>query len=99
VITGRSRSGVDRAHAIYKLTTRSVAGYDRIWIRFLQRAYRKEGNRGQSPGYTGTGRHLLAHGDVSKYPGDEGTEWHQADTFGHASGAPQIVWPTAQKVW
>ncbi|MFF0488644.1 chlorinating enzyme [Nocardia sp. NPDC004068] len=28
-----------------------------------------------------------------KYPGDEGTDWHQADTFAHASGAPQIVWP------
>ena len=22
-----------------------------------------------------------------------GTDWHQADTFAHASGAPQIVWP------
>ena len=28
-----------------------------------------------------------------KYPGDEGTDWHQADTFAHASGEPQIVWP------
>ncbi len=28
-----------------------------------------------------------------KYPGDEGTDWHQADTFANASGAPQIVWP------
>jgi non-haem Fe2+, alpha-ketoglutarate-dependent halogenase len=28
-----------------------------------------------------------------KYPGDEGTDWHQADTFAHASGQPQIVWP------
>jgi non-heme Fe2+,alpha-ketoglutarate-dependent halogenase len=27
-----------------------------------------------------------------KYPGDEGTDWHQADTFANASGAPQIVW-------
>ena len=26
-----------------------------------------------------------------KYPGDEGTDWHQADTFAHASGQPQIV--------
>jgi non-haem Fe2+, alpha-ketoglutarate-dependent halogenase len=31
-----------------------------------------------------------------KYPGDEGTDWHQADTFAHASGAPQIVWPSAE---
>jgi non-heme Fe2+,alpha-ketoglutarate-dependent halogenase len=28
-----------------------------------------------------------------KYKGDEGTEWHQADTFAHASGRPQLVWP------
>lgn len=28
-----------------------------------------------------------------KYPGDEGTDWHQADTFANASGSPQIVWP------
>lgn len=28
-----------------------------------------------------------------KYPGDEGTDWHQADTFANASGIPQIVWP------
>jgi non-heme Fe2+,alpha-ketoglutarate-dependent halogenase len=28
-----------------------------------------------------------------KYPGDEGTDWHQADTFAHASGQPQLLWP------
>lgn len=28
-----------------------------------------------------------------KYPGDEGTDWHQADTFANASGTPQIIWP------
>lgn len=27
-----------------------------------------------------------------KHPGDEGTDWHQADTFANASGKPQIVW-------
>lgn len=27
-----------------------------------------------------------------KYPGDEGTDWHQADTFANASGRPQLVW-------
>ncbi|WP_226362227.1 chlorinating enzyme [Pseudonocardia sp. ICBG1142] len=32
-----------------------------------------------------------------KYPGDEGTDWHQADTFAFASGKPQIVWPAEQK--
>jgi non-heme Fe2+,alpha-ketoglutarate-dependent halogenase len=32
-----------------------------------------------------------------KYPGDEGTDWHQADTFAFASGKPQIVWPESEK--
>jgi len=32
-----------------------------------------------------------------KYPGDEGTDWHQADTFANASGTPQILWPGEEK--
>ena len=28
-----------------------------------------------------------------KYPGDEGTDWHQVDTFGGADGIPHIQWP------
>lgn len=28
-----------------------------------------------------------------KYPEDEGTDWHQADTFANASGKPQLLWP------
>ncbi|MFD7660475.1 chlorinating enzyme [Actinosynnema sp. NPDC059797] len=32
-----------------------------------------------------------------KYPGDEGTDWHQADTFANASGKPQILWPEGQE--
>jgi non-haem Fe2+, alpha-ketoglutarate-dependent halogenase len=28
-----------------------------------------------------------------KYPGDEATDWHQADTFGGATGIPHIAWP------
>jgi non-heme Fe2+,alpha-ketoglutarate-dependent halogenase len=32
-----------------------------------------------------------------KYPGDEGTDWHQADTFANASGSPQIIWPEAEE--
>jgi non-heme Fe2+,alpha-ketoglutarate-dependent halogenase len=30
---------------------------------------------------------------IPKPPGAEGTDWHQADTFEHASGQPQLVWP------
>jgi len=28
-----------------------------------------------------------------KYPGEEGTDWHQADNFANVTGTPQIVWP------
>jgi non-heme Fe2+,alpha-ketoglutarate-dependent halogenase len=28
-----------------------------------------------------------------KYPGDEGTDWHQADTFGAGNGIPHLIWP------
>ena len=28
-----------------------------------------------------------------KYAGDEGTDWHQAATFGSGAGRPQLVWP------
>jgi non-heme Fe2+,alpha-ketoglutarate-dependent halogenase len=34
-----------------------------------------------------------------KYPGDEGTDWHQADTFANASGTPQILWPDKNKAF
>lgn len=28
-----------------------------------------------------------------KYPDDEGTDWHQADTFGGGDGVPHVIWP------
>ena len=28
-----------------------------------------------------------------KYPGDDGTDWHQVDTFEFSSGEPQLKWP------
>lgn len=34
---------------------------------------------------------------IPKAPGAEGTDWHQADTFEHASGEPQLVWPDGEE--
>jgi non-heme Fe2+,alpha-ketoglutarate-dependent halogenase len=31
-----------------------------------------------------------------KYPGDEATDWHQADNFGGANGIPHITWPNGK---
>ena len=32
----------------------------------------------------------------AKYKGDEGTDWHQASNFSHASGRPQLLWPEGE---
>ena len=29
----------------------------------------------------------------TKYPGDAGTDWHQAETFAGVAGKPHIIWP------
>lgn len=34
---------------------------------------------------------------IPKKPGAEGTDWHQADTFAHASGKPQLIWPNEEE--
>jgi non-haem Fe2+, alpha-ketoglutarate-dependent halogenase len=89
----------DRSHAVYQLEhTSLLAGYDRhLDVDFFsQHVIRKE--------IVHKVRDILGPDVICwrsemfpKYPGDEGTDWHQADTFAHASGAPQIVWPTQQE--
>lgn len=36
---------------------------------------------------------MLADRVLPEVSRDEGTDWHQADTFANASGTPQILWP------
>jgi non-heme Fe2+,alpha-ketoglutarate-dependent halogenase len=85
----------DRSHAAYDLDNRSViAGYDRhldvndLTDHIMQREIVDKIADILGPDLICWRSELFP-----KYPGDEGTDWHQADTFAHASGEPQIIWP------
>lgn len=89
----------DRTHAAYQLAhTSLLAGYDRhLDIDFFSQHIIKKQIVNKIQGILGPDVICWRSEMFPKYPGDEGTDWHQADTFAHASGAPQIVWPTAQE--
>lgn len=85
----------DRSKAVYDVDhTSLLAGYDRhLDIDFFtQHVTRREILDKLEP-VLGPDIICWRSEMFPKYPGDEGTDWHQADTFSHASGAPQIEWP------
>ena len=94
---------LDRSHAVYdheaaESGNTNISNYDRhLDVQFLaQHICRPEiANRVTSV----LGPDVLCWRTefFPKYPGDEGTDWHQADTFANASGKPQIVWPDEVK--
>src|SRR6185437_5910228 len=88
----------DRQHAIYELDHASrLAGYDRhMDVEFFSAHVCRREVVERVQDILGPDVVCWRSEMFPKYPGDEGTDWHQADTFAHASGAPQIVWPTAQ---
>jgi non-haem Fe2+, alpha-ketoglutarate-dependent halogenase len=88
----------DRSRAIYDLEHKSLlAGYDRhLDIDFLSAHIGRKEIVHKLEKILGPDIVCWRSEMFPKYPGDEGTDWHQADTFAHASGAPQIVWPTAE---
>ncbi|GAB4185289.1 MAG: chlorinating enzyme [Wenzhouxiangellaceae bacterium] len=85
----------DREHAIYDLEhTSLLAGYDRhLDIDFFSEHIMKRQIIDKLEDILGPDLICWRSEMFPKYPGDEGTDWHQADTFGHASGKPQVVWP------
>lgn len=85
----------DRSHAVYDLKYDSViSGYDRhLDIDELSEHIVRREIADKLEGILGPDLICWRSELFPKYPGDEGTEWHQADTFAHASGKPQIVWP------
>jgi non-haem Fe2+, alpha-ketoglutarate-dependent halogenase len=88
----------DRSCAAYELEhTSLLAGYDRhLDVDFFSEHITKKQIVHKIQDILGPDVICWRSEMFPKYPGDEGTDWHQADTFAHASGAPQIVWPTAQ---
>ena len=87
----------DRDHAVYDLPHDSLlAGYDRhLDINFFSLHIMKRQILDKLEGILGPDIICWRSEMFPKYPGDEGTDWHQADTFAHASGAPQIEWPSS----
>lgn len=89
---------MDRSFAAYELDVQSgntnIANYDRhLDSKFLAQHV-------CCPEIVGRVRSILGPDILCwrseffpKYPGDEGTDWHQADTFANASGSAQIIWP------
>jgi non-haem Fe2+, alpha-ketoglutarate-dependent halogenase len=89
----------DRSHAIYDLEhTSLLAGYDRhLDIDFFSRHIMRRQIVDKLEGILGPNLLCWRSEMFPKYPGDEGTDWHQADTFGHASGRPQVVWTSNEE--
>lgn len=85
----------DRAFAAYDLPhTSLLAGYDRhLDVNFFSQHIMKARIVDKVASILGPDIICWRSELFPKYPGDEGTDWHQADTFAHASGKPQIVWP------
>ncbi|QFT53930.1 chlorinating enzyme [Microbulbifer sp. THAF38] len=85
----------NRENAVYDLDNRSlIAGYDRHFDvdELTQHIVRHE-IVDKISSILGPDLICWRSEMFPKYPGDEGTDWHQADTFAHASGKPQVVWP------
>lgn len=92
----RIRSDIfDRSHAAYELDHKSlIAGYDRhLDVGDLSEHIMRAEIVDRVADVLGPDVVCWRSEMFPKYPGDEGTDWHQADTFAHASGKPQIVWP------
>lgn len=85
----------DRSHAVYDLEHSSIiSGYDRhLDVNDLSQHIMQREIVEKVADILGPDLICWRSEFFPKYPGDEGTDWHQADTFAHASGKPQIVWP------
>jgi non-haem Fe2+, alpha-ketoglutarate-dependent halogenase len=89
---------LDRSHAAYPLDelagATNIANYDRhLDIDFLTDHVCNQKIVDRVASVLGENVLCWRTEFFPKYPGDEGTDWHQADTFANASGRPQIVWP------
>jgi non-haem Fe2+, alpha-ketoglutarate-dependent halogenase len=90
---------LDRSHAAYPLDevagATNIANYDRhLDIDFLTDHVCNPKIVDRVTSILGPDVLLWRTEFFAKYAGDEGTDWHQADTFANASGSPQILWPT-----
>lgn len=90
---------MDRSHAVYEASgaasgNTNIANYDRhLDVQFLAEHIFRPKIVDRVTSVLGPDMLCWRTEFFPKYPGDEGTDWHQADTFANASGKPQILWP------
>ncbi|OIK24551.1 chlorinating enzyme [Streptomyces malaysiense] len=88
----------DRSHAIYPEGSgkaSSISNYDRhLDIDLLSEHIMKREIVDRVASILGPDLLCWRSEFFPKFQGDEGTDWHQAANFAHASGSPQIVWPS-----
>lgn len=85
----------NREHAVYDLpSTSPIANYDRhLDVNLLSEHVCRLEIVQRVTSILGADVVCWRSEMFPKYPGDEGTDWHQADTYAHASGKPQVLWP------
>lgn len=88
---------MDRSNAVYGEDANSgntnISNYDRhLDSSFLAQHIMRPEIVDRATGILGDDVFCWRTEFFPKYPGDEGTDWHQADTFANASGTPQILW-------
>ncbi|WP_030685873.1 chlorinating enzyme [Streptomyces sp. NRRL B-1347] len=93
------RETLDRSHAAYPEVDKGVGApnifnYDRhLDVDLLARHVMNQRITDRVASILGPDLLCWRSEFFPKYPGDEGTDWHQADTFANASGKPQLLWP------
>jgi non-heme Fe2+,alpha-ketoglutarate-dependent halogenase len=88
-----SRRGVYHQGEALSGTT-NLASYDRhLDVDFLAKHITHPGIVGRVTSVLGANALCWRTEFFPKYPGDEGTDWHQADNFANVGKHPQIVWP------
>ncbi|CAI9001959.1 L-threonyl-(L-threonyl-carrier protein) 4-chlorinase [Pseudomonas sp. IT-P171] len=94
---------LDRSHAAYQSTAAvsgntNISNYDRhLDIDFLAEHICRREIVDRVSSILGPDVICWRTEFFPKHSGEEGTDWHQADTFANASGTPQIVWPEDSK--
>jgi non-heme Fe2+,alpha-ketoglutarate-dependent halogenase len=97
------RAIFDRSKAVYgddksQSGVTNIANYDRhLDISFLARHVMQKQIVDRVSSILGPDLLCWRSEFFPKNSGDEGTDWHQADTFENASGTPQIVWPNSSE--
>lgn len=80
--------------------TTNLASYDRhLDVEFLAKHITQPRIVGRVGSILGSDVLCWRSEFFAKYPGDEGTDWHQTDNFANVGVQPQIVWPDEMRTF